>query len=409
MHTQKLRLILVALLVTLLMGVQAPAAGQFGDEIVFLPMLRRDIPPANSTDMDTGFRTNCLVTPTGTVKCWGDHFFANETIPGDVLFPEALKPVTIPGLSGVKSLAVGQNFFCALTTAGGVKCWGRGTSGQMGDGVREDSTTPIDVTGLQSGVVSIVAGDFHACALKSSGAMMCWGNDAWGQLGINFNHGLQHPSVPYPVTPTGMGSGVTKIAAGQFHTCAIKGGGLWCWGSNEFGQVGTGTNVGKDYWLPVQVSGLASGVSSVAAGGGTTCAVLTTGALKCWGNNSHGQVGNDTIQNNQPMPQNVYGLTSGVKSASIGMYHTCALLTSGAARCWGKGIDGQLGNGQQDWYFGRPEVVKGISGAAAIYAGDCHSCARLANGTIWCWGSNIWGQLGDGTGEDSLTPVQVIE
>jgi hypothetical protein len=226
--------------------------------------------------------------------------------------------VDVVGLtSGVATVAAGWGHTCALTTAGGLKCWGNNGVGQLGDGTNTKRTTPVDVVGLTSGVATVAAGRDHTCAVTTAGGLKCWGWNNYGQLGDGTNTGPElcngYPCSRTPVDVVGLTSGVAAVAAGGFHTCALTtAGGLKCWGWNNFGQLGDGTNT--DRWTPVDVVGLTSGVATVAAGGGATeahtCAVTTAGGLKCWGDNWSGQLGDGTAMDRWT-PVDVIGFEGG--------------------------------------------------------------------------------------------------
>ena len=299
------------------------------------------------------------------------------------------------------SIAVGENHTCALTSAGGVKCWGHNAAGHLGDGTTIDRSTPINVSGLTSGVSAIAAGWYHTCALTTAGGVKCWGYNGFGQLGDGT--GTQRST---PVNVSGLTSGVSAIAAGAYHTCALTtAGGVKCWGYNNDGQLGDGTATVRT--TPADVSGLTSGVGAIAAGENHACALTSGGGVKCWGNNSNGQLGDGTVTS-RLAPVDVYGLTGTVSAIAAGWYHTCALTSAGGGQCWGYNGSGQLGDGTTIDRV-TPVDVSGLnSGVSAIAAGAIHSCALTGTGGAKCWGNSTSGQLGDGTTRTQrLTPVDV--
>ena len=248
-------------------------------------------------------------------------------------------PVDVVGLtSGVASVDAGQEHTCAVTTAGGAKCWGRNTFGQLGDTTTDDSSVPVDVEGLTSGVAAIAAGWGHSCAITDAGALKCWGKNDYGQLGDGTLRDHRHP-----VDVVGLSSGVVAVSLGTEHTCALTDdGAVKCWGYNQHGTVGDGTLQFRR--VPRDVVGLSSGVASIVAGGNHSCAVTDAGAVKCWGYNQHGQLGNGTRHQSR-VPVDVVGLSSGMTAVSAGFAHTCASTFEGEIRCWGQNQYGPLGDG----------------------------------------------------------------
>jgi alpha-tubulin suppressor-like RCC1 family protein len=297
-------------------------------------------------------------------------------------------------------VASGYNFSCALLTSGAVKCWGDNTYGQLGNNSTTSSSTPVQVTDLTSGVTAVSAGHFHACALLSSGAMKCWGYNYYGQLGDNTTTQRLTPTQVYNLS-----SGVSAISAGPNFSCAVVGGSAKCWGYNNAGQLGN--NSTSESHTPVQVSNLTSGVSAIRTGSYQSCALLTSGAVKCWGDNQYGQLGNGTTTSSL-IPVQVSGLTSGAASIALGGSHSCARLSSGAVKCWGSNSYGQIGNGNVS-NQSSPVSVSGLSGSVtAISADNQQTCALLSSGEIQCWGHNYWGQLGNGSTTLQAAPADVI-
>lgn len=368
--------------------------------VIFLPMLLNSPPPLPATaPTSAGNEHTCGVTSAGGVKCWGYNYYAQL---GDGTLTDRLTPVSVSGLaSGVVAIAAGFYHSCALTSAGGVKCWGAGGYGQVGDGTTiRQRLTPVDVTGLTSGVRAISGSSNHTCALTVEGGVKCWGYNLTGQLGDGTT---TNRSVP--VNVTGLASGVVAISANGFHTCALlTSGGVKCWGNNNYGELGDGTETNRT--TPVDVSGLTSGVTAIAAGYYHTCALTSGGGIKCWGSNFYGGLGDGTTTD-RVVPVDVSGLASGARVVAGGYAHTCALTGSGGVKCWGQGYGGQLGNGTST-NSSTPVDVSGLSSEVGVVApGYGHTCASIASG-IQCWGGNTKGMLGDGTTTDRPTPVNVV-
>lgn len=349
--------------------------------------------------ISAGGNHTCAVTTAGAAKCWGYNYYGQL---GDGTTTNRSTPVEVAGLSsGVASVVGGDSHTCAVTTAGAATCWGHNSSGRLGDGTATDRSTPVGVVGLSSGVASVAPGTTHTCAVTTAGAAKCWGYNGSGRLGDGTT--LDRST---PVGVVGLSAGVASVVVGsQGHTCAVTtDGGVKCWGYNYYGQLGDGTTLDRS--TPVGVVGLNSGVASVASANYHTCAVTTTGAAKCWGHNGYGQLGDgSTLQ--RVTPVTVSGLETGAVSMGAGGYRTCAVSTTGAVKCWGYN-GGTLGDGTTV-NRSTPVGVNGLaSGIASITTGGSHACAVTTAGAAKCWGYNSQGQLGDGSTTTKSTPVNVL-
>ncbi len=316
---------------------------------------------------------------------------------------------TAPPLPGpVMALAVGARHTCALTQRGGVKCWGSGEYGQLGDGHTLDSAVPVSVSGLTSRVRSIAAGGGHTCALLDTGRVKCWGWNNVGQLG---DGGTENKLVPVDVTDL---SSVTAISAGLWTTCAaLRDGGVKCWGSGSWYQMGDGRRSGGSILSARRIERLNSIVTAVATGDIHTCVLTQMGGVKCWGAGYLGGL-DDNIGH---YPRDLPGLASGITRITVGyaIYdassHTCVLTDAGAVKCWGYAGRGKLGNGRLEWVYrvdSFPQTVVGLnSGITSIAAGEDHTCALTDRGGVKCWGRADC--LGNGSVQevDQAVPVDV--
>jgi alpha-tubulin suppressor-like RCC1 family protein len=350
----------------------------------------------------------------------------------------------VNGISAIYSapLALGQSHTCAINSANGVQCWGWNELGQLGDNTIDNRSAPVSVVGMSSGVAAVTAGQAHTCAITIGGAAKCWGNNYYGQLGDNTN--TQQNA---PVEVSGLQSGVVAISAGGSHTCVITTvGGVKCWGDNTFGQLGDGT--GLNQAIPADVVGLDSGVVDIRAGGTHTCAVTANGQLKCWGANYQGQLADGTTTS-QITPITVANFSPSLVGVESGYSHSCALTNAGGVKCWGYNLYGQLGTGDFVNALIATDVVGLASGVAAIangYYTSCaitttgqlkcwgsligsnvpvnndtfidgvievgigngHTCVMITGGGVRCWGSNNYGQVGNGTTDYQSSPIPPI-
>jgi len=298
----------------------------------------------------------CVLTAAGGVKCWGlnrSGQLGNGTFTSQSPFIIP-SPVDVVGLSGgVVQIAAGATHTCAVTTTHSLKCWGANELGQLGNGASGSflaEPTPVDASGLLD-VAQVSAGASFTCALSTSGGVKCWGFNDKGQLGDDSVTQLPPFFKTTPVDVIGLTSGVVQISGIGGHTCALtSAGGVKCWGDNIVGQIATRNSNPFFFDQPHDIPTLTSGVAQISAGISHNCVVTTSGGAKCWGQNLSGEVGDGTFQFaiaccSVDPPVDVIGLTSGVAQISVSGRLSCALTTSGGVKCWGRNNVGQLGNG----------------------------------------------------------------
>jgi alpha-tubulin suppressor-like RCC1 family protein len=377
-----------------------------------------------------------------TVSCGGSsNDTGHDTVSddggasGDDTGADAGDVSTIPadGGQGAVSLSAGDEAACVITNGGALKCWGAGASSpvtleagstflgaSLGGvaaaslfGIRSDgalltwaplspsATSPSPTTTQLSGVVfrSVSAGGFHQCATTTTGALYCWGGNEFGQLGDGT---MTRRSAP---TQVGSAQSWRVVSAGGVHTCAIQNdGALFCWGSGAFGQLGNGSDagttsassrVGSDAW------------TDVSAGANSTCAVRADGSLLCWGSDS--KTGNPLAASSVPTPVDSATDWARVRIAST---HGCAIKTTGTLHCWGANTFGEVGTGS----IGAKAVAPTQVGADADWVdvavgtgffSTSFSCGTKKDGSVLCWGSAADGHLGDGTPAPHATPEKI--
>ncbi|MEU9738271.1 Ig-like domain repeat protein [Micromonospora chersina] len=340
----------------------------------------------------------------GTGLAWGRNTFGQSgsgtniesNVPVEVDLPEGTMIIAIAG---------GLNHTLALTSTGTVLAWGYNIYGQLGNGTNTDSNVPVEVD-LPEGQIAtaIAAGGDDSFAFTSSGALLAWGENSYGQLG---NGTRTSSNVPVDVDLP-EGTTVTAVAAGITHSLALTSTGtVLAWGSNGFGQLGNGTNIDSNTPVQVDLPGGSTAIA-IAAGGYHSLATTSIGTVLAWGYNIYGQLGNGTntdrntpVQVDLPQGTRITGITSGV-------YHNLASTSAGGLLAWGLNMFGQLGNGTNADNKAPAEVdLPAGTSITAAFAGGYHSLALTSSGTILAWGFNFYGQLGDGTNTDSNSPAQV--
>lgn len=336
----------------------------------------------------------------GSVWTWGESYWLASPNVGTTS-----SPTQIPGLSNVVSVA-DSGYHCLALSGGQVYAWGYNGSGALGDGTTTDSNVPVRVLGL-SGVTAIAAGKFSSLALKADGTVWVWGYDSSGAVNQST-----------PVQISGL-TGITAIAAAGGlasngydlpHSLALKADGtVWAWGTNRSGQLGDGTTTTRR--TPVQVSGL-TGITSIAAGPWHSLAVKNDGTVWAWGHNSFGELGDGTTTG-QLVPVQVSGLNGatavacggGLDINSANSAHSLALKGDGTVWAWGANTFGQLGDATRQNRLTAVQVP-GLAGVATIAAGATHSVAITAT-ALKTWGADYYGQLGLGRVLVASTPIQV--
>jgi alpha-tubulin suppressor-like RCC1 family protein len=378
----------------------------------------------------------------GTVWAWGSN---SAGALGDTTTTNRPFPVRVQGgLTTVDAIAAGNGFSLALKHDGTVWAWGANWKGQLGDGTLIDKHTPVPVSGL-TGAKAIAAGANFSLALMADGTVKSWGGNGEGQLG---NPAATDPS-PTPVSVSIL-TGIKTIAAAWTHSVALMSdGNVYTWGSNWKGEQGDGTIVSRStphlvpslppamaigigaqsvlvltqddkvYWwgsgyyqpssiftTPVQVQGMTPSLgASVSAGAGHSAAVSTDNKIWTWGDNYVGQLGYATTVDIATATQ-VPSLPTLNAAVAAGALHTLALRSDNTVRVWGYGPDGQLGDGL-GINSATPVTVTDLTGITTIAAGYYHSLARKSDGTVWAWGRNSNGQLGNNGTSNQWVAVQV--
>ncbi len=325
------------------------------------------------------------------------------------------------GIKEASSVAMGTDFACGALD-GASYCWGNNNYGVYGNGTRTNSTTPTptDATGVLRGkkIISMAAGNSSVCALSSDNGLFCWGNNnTYGQLGDGTTTTLYTP-VAVKMDGALAGKTIKQISVGNYYACALTtDGGVYCWGYNNYGQLGNGTTNNSSVPVAVNTAGVLAGktVTSISAGETNTCAVTSDGSAACWGYNNYGQLGNGTTNNSSvPVAVSTSGVLAGKALVDIasGTVHTCAVSMDGKGYCWGNNNTSQLGDGTKN--ASTTPVAVDMSGTLAgkslrkVIAGGLSTCVLATDGWMYCWGYNFYGQLGNGT-TNSLTTVTAVK
>jgi alpha-tubulin suppressor-like RCC1 family protein len=341
----------------------------------------------------------CATNVGGIVKCWGAPWLGDGTSNGST------KAVVVPLPAPAIKVVIGDTVNCARLQDDTAWCWGSTFTGMLGPPwVKTTATSPIQIVGLGNQVLDISVGTSHACAVVSSGGVKCWGRNDQGELG----NGTTFDSLK-PVDVLGLAGKVIGLSVNGGSSCALlASGSIQCWGQNSSGQLGTGDE-GDLHSAGQTVSSITNAIA-ISAGGVYACALLATGAVKCWGDDGVGELGDNVVwldasaDTVSPVPVNVLTLSSGVSMIASAALESCALLTTGAVKCWGRNHLGGLGDGTTVTRHAPVDVLGLQNGVVAISETVAGGCALLSNGGAKCWGS-----MGDyGADGGGATPVAVV-
>ncbi|MGE0028290.1 MAG: hypothetical protein AB7O78_14825 [Thermoleophilia bacterium] len=375
--------------------------------------------------LDAGDEHTCAVLADRSLRCWGKGLagrlgYGNEA---NVLSAASAAPVNLGPGRTARAVVAGDYHTCAIADDGSVHCWGFGANGRLGYGNTNNILSPsaapaVDLGGRRA--VAITAGASHTCVIVDDGSVRCWGNGVSGRLGYGNQNTIGDNESPASAGPVDIGAGrrAVAISAGDFHTCVIRDdGALVCWGFGSAGQLGRGNtaDIGDDE-TPGQAGPVPLGgrtVRAVSGGKGHTCVLLDDGSARCWGFGADGRLGYGStadITSAAAAPPIALGAGRTAVAISAGEAHTCAILDTGAVRCWGFGGNGRLGNDGTDSIGDTagetPATVPPVNlgpgrTARAITVGFSHTCALLDDGTLRCWGFGGSGRLGYGN-ENSI-------
>ena len=345
-------------------------------------------------DLDSitvGTEHSCGLNATGKAYCWGTNTRGSL---GDGTFASRLRPVAVVGGHTFRSIAAGSHT-CAIAADGAAWCWGSNNDGQLGDASTTNSATPRRVAGSLL-FRAIATGSAHSCALTTDGRAFCWGDNASGQLGDG-----TLVDRPTPVQVSGDLTFRNLSPSGGNHTCGVTtSGAAYCWGDNSAGELGDNTTTNRS--RPTAVAGGHS--FQIVRTDETSCGLTTASALYCWGNNAQGQVGDGTTTSRRVPTAVAGGMT--FQSIDVGGNNACALTAGGPGFCWGGNDRGQLGDAS---LTNRTSPVMSAPGLrlAAIAIG-AFTCAVTVDHGTFCWGDNRSGALGTGSTFSSAGPMPVV-
>ena len=365
------------------------------------------------TSLTSSYQHTCAILSDSTMKCWGD---AGQGFLGNgALWTEYWTPSDVTlSADGGSYLAIETASFghhsCTIMTDYAVKCWGEAFHGQLGHGAHWGwHTEPFLAVMGNVTPIEIAAGYHHTCSIYDDLNLYCWGDNLNGQVGNNASIGDEHVDAGFPtLIPLPQNQTAVAVNLGGDSSCVIlENGSGMCWGYNGNGQLGDGTDTHRNVPTPLTVIPQNRTLAALAVGTNSTCAILDNGSVACWGLNDMGQFGDGTYTSSNSTAAYT-ALPAGRTAISLdsGQYHACAVLDDNSAVCWGNNSYGQLGDNTTN-NSNVPIQVAGNHSFAAISTGYNHTCGMLTNGSVYCWGSHYGGRLGIGIETDSDIPAWV--
>jgi alpha-tubulin suppressor-like RCC1 family protein len=393
---------LASTLMVLLLGCREDAESPTSPETA--PALATTTAALAFAGMTAGWDFSCGVTTDNHAYCWGRN---DRGQLGDGSTTDRLRPVPVAGGLRFRQLSAGSLGTCGVTTDFRAYCWGLNQEGELGDGTTTQHLIPVAVAGGHKfSQVEINFG--HTCGLSyPDNKAYCWGDNDEGELGVGTNTGPEFGLFgAFSSKPVAVLGGLTfrRVTAGYYHSCGVTTSNkIYCWGLNKDGQLGDGTEVYRRKTPQLVTGGLA--FSFVDAGSNYTCGVTTGTRAYCWGYGKEGQRGDGGVTERVRAPRAVFG-NHPFTRVSAAYRHTCAVTSSNQAWCWGINANGQLGDGTTSNHL-TPHLVAGGLAFNQVSAGLLHTCGRTTSAVGYCWGWGFRGQLGNGSTSVSTTPAPV--
>lgn len=338
----------------------------------------------------------------GEVYCWGDnHYFQLGSIGNDSRIPKR-----IPNIAQASQIFSGSNHSCIILTTGAIHCWGGNSLGESSQNISNSTKQIFDISHSLDlkNVTMLALGDHHTCGLDKNGEIYCIGDNQYYQLSAP--DVIKNSLEPVKINRL---SKIKEIAAGANHNCALSADNLvFCWGDNKKGQLGSNFSPTKSKEI-IKVSNL-NNIKQISAKGDTSCALDDMGFVYCWGNNDFGQIGIESSNDSKVVhtPQKIKNLEN-ISMIAVAENHVCALDSDGIVHCWGANFNKtfQLGQFTRETSNFIPREVPNLLSIKSISSGGHHTCAIATDSSIYCWGSNFQGQLGNGTVNESIGPTKV--